>query len=107
MNPFVTFKDTDKKGELQYYILQREYPHYVGQITYYPSGEAICQVPVSGHNLYVTFAGVLRGNYIPAYPKVNEEITAITHAMALWFYSKRVAIDPKRYKKWAIKPTPL
>ena|ERR1700722_11856088 len=102
MSPFVTFKDNDSAGILQYYILQREYPHYVGQITYYPKGGAICEVPVTAHNLYVSFAGVLRGNYLPAFPKVEEEINQVFHAMALWFYANRIVPDPKRYKKWLI-----
>ena|SRR5579872_3799707 len=106
MSPFVTFKDTDRSGNMQYYILQREYPHYCGVITYYPSGESICQVPVTAHNLYVTFAGVLRGNFIPGHPGAEKEIVAVFHSMAIWFYVNRVSVDPKRYKKWAILATP-
>jgi hypothetical protein len=106
MSPFVTFRDNDSKGELQYYILQRDYPHFVGVVTYYPKGGAICEVPVSGHNLFVSFCGTIRGNYAPAYPKVEEEINQVFHAMAQWFYKNRIAVDPKRYKKWAIANTP-
>lgn len=102
MSPFITFKDLDTKGEMQYFILQREYPHYCGRIAYYPTGGAICEVPITGHNLYVSFSGVLRGNFVPAYPKVEEEISVIFHAMALWFYENRVLKEPKRYKKWLI-----
>lgn len=102
MSPFITFKDFDKDGQVQYYILQREYPHFVGKIAYYPTGGSICEVPVTAHNLYVSFSGVLRGNFVPAYPKVEEEITAVFHAMALWFYSNRILQDPKRYRKWLI-----
>lgn len=102
MSPFITFRDTDKSGEMQYYILQREYPHYCGRIAYYPTGGSICEVPITGHNLYVSFGGVLRGNFAPAYPKVEEEINHVFHAMALWFYENRVLKEPKRYKKWAI-----
>jgi hypothetical protein len=103
MSPFVTFKDLDNSGVMQYYILQRDYPHYLGRIAYYPTGGSICEVPVSGHNLYVSFNGTIRGNFIPAYPKVEEEITAVFHAMALWFYANRIVPDPKRYKKWLIR----
>lgn len=102
MSPFVTFRDTDSGGVMQYYILQRAYPHYVAKITYYPTGGSICEVPVTGHNLFVSFSGCLRGNYVPAYPKVEEEINAVFHAMALWFYENRILADEKRYKKWQI-----
>lgn len=104
MSPFITFKDYSANGELEYYILQRDYPHYLGKISYYPSGEPICQVPVTAHHLYVTFAGVLRGNYIPAHQGVEKEIDAVFNAMALWFYSERIMKDQRRYKKWAITP---
>lgn len=103
MSPFVTFKDRDEKGEVQYYILQRSYPHFLGVVSYYPSGEPICQVPVTGHHLYVTFSGVLRGNFIPAHQGVEQEIEGVFHSMALWFYSNRISVEPKKYKKWAIK----
>src|ERR1700677_1075570 len=102
MSPFITFKEEDKFGVLQYYILQRAYPHYLGVVAYYPTGEAICQVPVTAHHLYVTFAGVLRGNYIPAHQGVEIEIEPVFHAMALWFYDQRIMKDPKRYKKWQV-----
>lgn len=102
MSPFITFKDLDGSGVMQYYILQRDYPHYVGRIAYYPTGGSICEVPITGHNLYVSFAGVLRGHFVPVYPKVEEEINVVFHAMALWFYTNRIVVDPKRYKKWSI-----
>lgn len=102
MNPYVTFRDADKEGELQYYILQRTYPHYLGRIDYFPSMDPLCQVPISGHHLYVSFCGVLRGNYVPAQKGVETEILAVLEDMALWFYSNRIVNEPKKYKKWAI-----
>ena len=102
MSPFVTFRDTDKAGVMQYYILQRAYPHFLGVITYYPTGETIYQTPVAGHHLYVTFNGVLRGNFLPAHQGVETEIQVVFEAMALWFYSERIMKDPKKYKKFMI-----
>ncbi len=102
MSPFVTYKDTDKEGNLQLYILQRAFPHYCGILSYIPVGDAICCIPLSGHNLWINYAGLLRGNFIPSYNDASKEIESVFHSMALWFYSERILVDPKRYKKWLI-----
>lgn len=102
MSPFITFKDLNAEGELQLFVLQRDYPHFVGTITYYPSANAIVQVPISGHNLYMTYYSTLRGNFIPLSNNIDIEMESIFHSMALWFYKNRIEIDPKRYKKWLI-----
>ena len=102
MSPFITFKDTNQNGELQLFVLQRDYPHFVGTLTYYPTGSAIVQVPITAHNLYMTFYGTLRGSYIPLANHIDIEMESVFHAMALWFYSERIMKDPKRYKKWLI-----
>lgn len=104
MSPYITFKDTDKNGEMQLFILQMTYPHYMGYISYYPSAEVLTQVPITGHNLYLNFYGTIRGIYIPAHPGVSDEIESVFHSMALWFYANRIQTDPKRYKKWIIHP---
>lgn len=102
MNPFISFRDKDKTGELQYYLLQREYPHFVGRLDYAPLTGQIYQVPVAGHHLYITFAGTLRGNLIPSYTNIEQEIGSVFESMAVWFYHNRIKPEPKRYKKWAI-----
>lgn len=102
MSPFITFKDQNKAGDMTYYILQREWPHYVGYIAYSPIPDPICQIPVTGHNLWLTFAGTLRGAYIPIEPNVQNEILSVFHNMERWFYANRIQAEPKRYKKWAI-----
>lgn len=102
MSPFLTFKDADKEGNLQLYILQRAFPHYVGVLSYIPVADSFSCIPLSGHNLWINYAGLLRGNFIPSYGGVNQEIEAVFHSMALWFYSERILKDPKRYKKWLI-----
>ena len=102
MSPYITFKDFDSNGELQYYILQREYPHYCGVVAYLPIADSICQIPVTAHHLYITFAGTIRGNFALAHPQMEKEIYFIFHSMMLWFYQNRIVKDPKRYKKWLI-----
>lgn len=105
MSPFITFRDTDSNGELTLFVLQRDYPHFVGVLATYPSGKAVVEVPISGHNLYMRYYGTLRGNFIPLSNHIDLEMESVFHAMALWFYSERIMKDPKRYKKWAI-PVP-
>lgn len=102
MEPYITFRDTDNNGELQYYILQRRFPHYVAIILGKPKEDAIVTSAVSGHHLYLSFAGTLQGNFIQAIPKVEEEIQAIFDSMSAWFYSKRILPEPKKYKKFRI-----
>lgn len=105
MSPFVTFKDVDKTGELQYYILQRAFPHYVGIIKYKPNIDALIEVPVTNHNLWVSFAGTIRGNFMPSYPGWQKELEKTFLEMAIWFYQNRILKEPRRYKKWAIHPS--
>lgn len=102
MSPFITFKDLNEKGELELFVLQREYPNFVGRVTYYPTGKEICQVPITAHNLYMTYYSTLRGNFIPLSNYIDLEMQSVFHAMALWFYSERIMKDPKRYRKWSI-----
>lgn len=102
MSPFITFTDKSKEGETEYYILQRDYPHYVGMIAYSPSIEPIYQAPIAGHHLYINFWGTLRGRYLPMTKNVDKEIGAIFEDMAAWYYQNRILPDPRRYKKWAI-----
>lgn len=102
MSPFITFRDTNKDGELTLYILQRDFPHYCGQLCYFPIAESICCVPISGHNIWLTFAGTLRGNYILSNNDALQQAGAIFERMAEWFYLNRIASDPKRYKKFSI-----
>jgi hypothetical protein len=102
MEPFITFRDTDKNGELQYYILQRAFPHFIGVIKYKPSDTALYYISVSAHHLYILFAGTLQGNFLPGYKDAVEEMEAVIRNMAEWFYANRVIVEPNKYKKWKI-----
>lgn len=101
MQPFITFKDTED-GVDKYFILQRDFPHYLAAICYIPIADSICCIPVSRHNLWITFQGTIRGNFVPSYKDAQEEIETIFNRMALWFYQNRIEKEPKRYKKWLI-----
>ena len=82
MNQFITFREEDKNGELQYYILQRDHPHYVGFITPIPNEESLQSSPIPGYNLYVQFSGTLRGNFIQMNPSYSSELMSVYNDMA-------------------------
>ena len=102
MEPFITFKDTDKNGELQYYILQRAFPHFCGVILNVPPEDSLMVAPVSGYHLYITFAGTLQGNYLLSRADIEKQLYDVFSSMASWYYENRVLKDQKRYKKFKI-----
>jgi hypothetical protein len=102
MEPFITFRDTNNKGELKYYILQRDYPHYCGRIDELPDPDAIFQSPVAKYYLWVTFSGTIRGNYVPGYKDAFEEMQHVFTHMAAWYFENRIMTRPKKFKKWAV-----
>lgn len=101
MTPYITYRDKDEKGNLQYYILQRNFPHFVSVISAIPK-TGTWQSAVAGYNLWVIFNGTLRGNMIPDYKNISEEIQMVLDSMAGWYCSERIVPDPKRFKKFKI-----
>lgn len=102
MSPYITFRDNDKNGELQFYILQRDFPHYCAILSSHPIPEPLAIAPISGHNLWIIGMGTIRGSYLPSYRDAIEQMQAVIEAMAVWFHEQRILPDRKRYKKWAI-----
>lgn len=101
MSPFITYRDKDENGNLQYYILQRDFPHFVGVISSTPI-TGTWQSGIAGHNLWVIFAGTLRGNVVPNYNHISEEIDSVFTNMAAWFHAERIVMDQKRFKRFKI-----
>ena len=103
MNQFITFRENDSNDKLQYYIVQRSFPHYVGLISNIPVSEAMCCSPIPGYNLYIVFAGTLRGNVVPGYRDIAFDEQKTFNDMASWYYTERILKDEKRYKKLKIQ----
>ena len=101
MTPYITFRDNDSSGNLQYYVLQRAYPHFVGRVSAQPEA-GTWQSPIAGYNLWLIFAGSLRGNVIPSYQNISEQIQEVFDSMANWYYSNRIITDEKKFKKFKI-----
>lgn len=104
-SPYITFRDKDSEGNLQYYVLQRDFPHYLGVVSSVPVFNIVSPAPLSGYNLWVVFKGTLRGNMIPSYQNVGDEISNVLGVMALWYYTDRILMDKKKYKKFKINDT--
>lgn len=106
MSPYITFRDTDKDGQLQYYILQRAFPHWVGLVATNPAQKSIMKVPIAGYDMWVCFAGTLRGNVAPSYKDIDKEISAVLHGMANFYLEHRILTNPSKYKKWKLSAHP-
>jgi hypothetical protein len=101
MSPFITFRDFDSINGLQYYILQREYPHYLSVIAEEKKYDLIIQPQqITGYYLWVNFCGTLRGNIIPGYLHIQEDIKFVLNEMAEWYYINRVVPQHKKFKKF-------
>lgn len=101
MNPYVTFRDNDRSGELRYYILQRDFPHYLGMVVLKPEMGAVFCATIPGYNMWVVFAGTLAGNRMPSHADGLKEVTQVCLNMIDWFLVNRISKDRKRYQKWA------
>jgi hypothetical protein len=102
MSPYITYRDTDKSGVLQYFILQRKFPHYQAVILDRPKDGAIVCMPIPGYQLYVTFAGTIQGNYVLSKADLQQELQTVFEQMTDWYYKERILTDQKKYKKFKI-----
>lgn len=107
MIPFITYREPNNNGEMEYYILQKQFPHYIGKISGNLFEKSLSRHPISKHNLYVVFSGTILGAYVPSYKNVMEEIDAVMAQMALWFYDNRILQNEKRFSKFKIKTDAL
>lgn len=102
---YVTFRE-DEGGVARYYILQRAFPHYVGEIVDNPYYKCMVKVNVPQYKFFIAFSGTIRGNEIPSYNNVMEEITAALEDMAQWYFVNRLQTNQKKYSKWHLQAQP-
>ena len=100
MQQFITFREKDDNGDLQYYVLQRRHPHIVGLISPSPLFFIVPSCVIGGYNLWVSFSGCLIGNFIPSYMNVEDEISQTIEEMSAWYLENRILADEKKYKKF-------
>jgi hypothetical protein len=99
--PYITYRE-DAEEQPRYYILQKAEPNVIGSLSTIPKSEIVGAIPVTAHNLWVVFAGTLRGNMIPARKGIKEEIESILASMSAWYYENRILKEPKKYIKFKI-----
>lgn len=100
MIPYITYREPDADGNMLYFILQKDFPHFLCEVSERPIVNFFQPVPINEYNLYIIFNATLRGNVIPSYQQIGEEIKAVMHDMATWFYNERIIPNEKKYKKW-------
>jgi hypothetical protein len=97
MNKYITFREGE--NEPDYFILQRDFPHYVAKICETVDSEDWCTEQIDGYNLHLVFSGVINGRYIPSTGSI-EEMYAVLRDMSLWYLSNRISKKEKKYKKF-------
>ena len=100
--PFITYRETDEGGELQYYVAQKAHPHYVGQVIDNPNFASLYKVPIPNTTMYIAYFGVIEGRRFPLHSHFEQEINGTLVAMAEWYYHNRIKKDEKKYKKWLL-----
>lgn len=101
-NKYITFREEDEFGRLCFFILQKAHPNFIGLLVSSPVEGAIINVPIPNYNLWITFAGTLMGNYIPAVNGVLSEISIVFYDMSSWYFEHRVN-GVRKYDKFKIK----
>ena len=99
---YITYRELNKEGEHEYYILQKDFPHFCGLISTSPKEVFVPPSVVSGYNLWIVFNGCLRGFVMPSYNGIDNEIMSILEDMAVWFYENRIVINEKKFKKFKL-----
>ena len=102
---YITFREPDEEGNVGYYILQKDHPHFVGKIELSPKKNLVQPSPLAGYNMWVSFGGCLRGNVVPSYNKISETIVAVLDDMAIWYLDNRIKNNEKKYSKFKINAT--
>lgn len=103
MIPYLTYREEDNEGKVQYYILKKDYPNYIGKITDNYFEKSLIKLAITKHNLWVSFNGTLMGNVVPGRKEAIEEIRNELFLMAEWFYENRILVNENKYKKYRIK----
>lgn len=101
MSPYITFRELNN-GKLEYYILQKAFPHYVGRLSTNQYEEALFKSEMPGYAMIIVLEGTLRGAAIPNYRDVADEIQSCLQNMAAWFWAERIQENQKKFEKFKI-----
>lgn len=101
MQPYITYREANDNGELIYYVLQKEFPHYLAFISTKVE-KALAQATIAGYNMQIVFCGVIHGQFIPSYRGVVGQIQMVMEDMSNWFLDNRINVEPKKYLKFKL-----
>lgn len=99
MNPnkrYILFRE-----EAGLYVLQKDFPHSIGKLTN-KKEEIKPQCVIPGYQLYVTFDGTLRGNYMPSDRFFMQETSEVLPNMAN-FLLENLIYTTDEYEKYKIR----
>lgn len=102
MIKYITYREPNDKGELIYYILQKEFPHYQAYIATTRVERALAKASIAGYNMEVVFCGCINGFVIPSYRGTVMQMQGIMEQMASWFLVNRINVEPKKYLKFKL-----
>lgn len=94
---YITYREGEE--DAGYFILQKDYPHFVAEIKDMVNEGDWCTEQIDGYNLWVVFSGIINGRYVPSNYEY-EEILAVMRDMSLWYLANRVSKNEKKYKKF-------
>jgi hypothetical protein len=92
-NPYILYNENGSD-----YILQKKFPHYIGRVSD-KLERSIAQYPIAGHNMYVSFAGTLNGNFIQMDKFAMQDAQEAMSSMSSFLCEK---IDELKYEKYKI-----
>lgn len=100
--PYITYREPDTNGNLQYHIVKKDFPHWCGVILESIPDHSIANFPIAGYRLYLVFNYTLRGRMIPDYQDVMKEIQSFCEHAATWYLSNRIEGNVGKYRKFKI-----
>lgn len=101
MERYITFRDEEDKKP-KYYILQRDFPHFIGEVSTTPDKHLVGATPIPGYKLWIVFQFCLRGKSVPSYRDLESIILNTMNDMASWYFQNRIETDQKRFLKFKI-----
>lgn len=87
--PFISFKEKNGSGGINYFILQKDHPHYLGIVSSNPT-QNLPYAPMSGYRLWVVLSGTLQGRMVPSHPTLKQEIADTLRNMADWYLKEMI-----------------
>ena len=105
----ITFQDNQR-----FYILQRGFPHYLGEIIRGASStdealliaeqiaQSLSTCQITGYQIWIVFSGALDGDKVIIEADFKEKMDSRLRAMADFYLLTRILVSPEKFRKWKI-----